>query len=98
MKTPERRQCRSVVFIVNFEHISHFVLVFLLLLLSRKMFFKHLLIFPNYEAQIKSGRFLQENIQRKPRIISKISPFLERNLLMNIINLVSVLNCKCKHA
>ena len=31
IKTPERRQCRrSCVFIVNFEHILHFVLVFLL--------------------------------------------------------------------
>ena len=29
--------CRSDVFIVNFEHISHLVLVFLLLTLSRKM-------------------------------------------------------------
>ena len=32
MKTPERRQCRcSDLFIVNFKHISHLVLVFLLL-------------------------------------------------------------------
>ena len=30
IKTPERRR-RSGVFIVNFEHISHLVLVFLLL-------------------------------------------------------------------
>ena len=28
---------RSGIFIVNFEHISHFVLVFLLLALSRQM-------------------------------------------------------------
>ena len=36
IKTPERRQrCRYSVFIVNFEHISHLVLVFLLLTLSR---------------------------------------------------------------
>ena len=36
IKTPKRRQWRpSGVFIVNFEHISHFVLVFLLLNLSR---------------------------------------------------------------
>ena len=35
IKTPERRQWRSSgVFIVNFEHISHLVLVFLLLTLS----------------------------------------------------------------
>ena len=33
IKTPERR--RSGVFIVNFEHISHLVLVFLLLTLSK---------------------------------------------------------------
>ena len=34
-KTPERRQWRrSGVFIVNFEHISHLVLVFLLLTLN----------------------------------------------------------------
>ena len=36
IKTPERRHWRrSSVFIVNFEHISHLVLVFLLLTLSR---------------------------------------------------------------
>ena len=35
MKTPERRQWRrSGVFIANFEHISHLVLVFLLLTLN----------------------------------------------------------------
>ena len=38
MKIPERRQWRrSGIFIVNFEHISHLVLVFLLLTLSRYM-------------------------------------------------------------
>ena len=37
IKTPERRQCcRSGVFIVNFEHISHLVPVFLLLTLNNK--------------------------------------------------------------
>ena len=36
MKTPERRQLgRCGVFIVNFEHISHLVLIFILLTLSR---------------------------------------------------------------
>ena len=36
IETPERRQSRrSGVFIVNFEHISHLALVFLLLNLSR---------------------------------------------------------------
>ena len=36
VKTSERRQwCRSGVFIVNFEHISHHALVFLLLTLSK---------------------------------------------------------------
>ena len=36
INTPERRQWRhSGVFIVNFEHISHLALVFLLLTLSR---------------------------------------------------------------
>ena len=36
IKTPERHQWRrSVVFIVNFEHISHLALVFLLLTLKR---------------------------------------------------------------
>ena len=36
INTPERRQWRrSGVFIVNFEHISHLLLVFLLLTLSR---------------------------------------------------------------
>ena len=38
IKTPERRHWRrSGVFIVNFEHISYLVLVFLLLTLSRQM-------------------------------------------------------------
>ena len=36
IKIPEQRQWRrSGVFIVNFEHISHFVVVFLLLILSK---------------------------------------------------------------
>ena len=38
IKTPEQLQwCRSVVFIINFEHILHLDLVFLLLTLSRQM-------------------------------------------------------------
>ena len=38
IKTPERRHWRrSGVFIVNFEHISYLVLVFLLLTLNRLM-------------------------------------------------------------
>ena len=42
IKTPERRQWRrswrrSCVFIVNFEHISHLFLVFLLLTLNKQM-------------------------------------------------------------
>ena len=37
-KTPERRHCRrSGVFIVNFERISHIVLVFPLLILNKEM-------------------------------------------------------------
>ena len=36
IKTPERRQgCNSGVFIVNSGHISHFILVFLLLTLNK---------------------------------------------------------------
>ena len=35
IKTERRHWCRSNVFIVNFEHIPHLVLVFLLLTLSR---------------------------------------------------------------
>ena len=36
IKTPQRRQWRCFgIFIVDFEHVSHFVLVFLLLTLSR---------------------------------------------------------------
>ena len=39
LKTPERRQwCLSSVFIVNFEHILHHFLVFLLPNLNRKIF------------------------------------------------------------
>ena len=38
MKTPERLQnCRSGVFIVNFEHISHLFLLFLFLTLNKYM-------------------------------------------------------------
>ena len=38
INTPERRQWRRFsVFIVNFEHVSHLVLVFLLLTLSKQM-------------------------------------------------------------
>ena len=35
IETPEQRQRRSGVFIVNFEHISHLALVFLFLNLTR---------------------------------------------------------------
>ena len=36
IKTPERRHCRrSGVFIVNFDHVSHLVLVFLLFTLKK---------------------------------------------------------------
>ena len=35
IKTPERRQCRSAVFIVNFEHISHLFTVFLMLTFNK---------------------------------------------------------------
>ena len=36
IKTPERRHwCRSSVFIVNFEHISHFFVMFLVLTLNK---------------------------------------------------------------
>ena len=42
-KAPERHHWRhSDVFIVNFEHISHLVLVFLLLTLSRQLPFGYL--------------------------------------------------------
>ena len=38
IKTPERRQLRSSnVFIVNFEHVSHFVLMFLLRTLNMEL-------------------------------------------------------------
>ena len=37
IKTLERRQRRSCVFIVNFEYVSHLVLVYLLLTLRREM-------------------------------------------------------------
>ena len=38
LKTPERRhQRRSLVFIVNFKHISHFFLGILLLILNKSM-------------------------------------------------------------
>ena len=44
IKTPERRHWRhSGVFIVNFEHISHFFLMFLLLLWTSKCFFRKIL-------------------------------------------------------
>ena len=36
-KTPESQWCRSGVFIVNFEKISHIVLVFPLLTLNKQM-------------------------------------------------------------
>ena len=36
IKTPERRHCRSGIYIVNFDHISHLFLVFLFLTLSNK--------------------------------------------------------------
>ena len=37
IKTPQRCHCRSGVFIVDFEHILHLSLMFLLLNLNKKM-------------------------------------------------------------
>ena len=52
IKTSERRHwCRSGVFIVNFEHISHLVLVFLLLTLSRQM--------PTGSASLQANTYFQ---------------------------------------
>ena len=65
IKTPERRQWRfSGVFIVNFEHISHLVLVLLLLTLSRKMpafMFLFLIIWKGWiEYKLYKFKFLME--------------------------------------
>ena len=48
IKVPERRQWRrSGVFVVNLEHISHLVLVFLVLTLNRLFLFIMLLFIPD---------------------------------------------------
>ena len=57
IKTPERRHWRcSGVLIVNFEHILHLVLIFLLLTLSIKLLLGRFRIFSN----ICYGAFLQK--------------------------------------
>ena len=64
MKTPKRhKQRRSGVFIVNFEHIPHLVLVFLLLTLNMQLptgkRFKYLMCFT-------SNWLTHESAERKP--------------------------------
>ena len=50
-KTPERRHWRlSGVFILNFEHISHLVLEFLLLTLNRQMPIKNFYVLANFQV------------------------------------------------
>ena len=62
IKTPEPRQWRrSGVFIVNFEYISHLVLVFLLLTLNRQM--------PT--GNVTRGNFVHYTISRKDHITVK---------------------------
>ena len=58
MKTPERRQwCRLGVFIVNFEHISHLFIVFLLLTLNKYILIVFFMIadFEQNKASVAKG-------------------------------------------
>ena len=58
IKTPERRHwCRSSVFNVNFEHISHLVLMFLLLTLNMPLLAGN---FPKLYTQIYGKKILQK--------------------------------------
>ena len=50
IKTPEHHWRRSGVFILNFEHISHLVLVFLLLTLNRQMPIKNFHVLANFQV------------------------------------------------
>ena len=73
-KTPERRHWRrSIVFIVNFEHISHLVLMFLLLALSRWM-----------PAGIPDNIYLlkinNRNIRKRSEICSKLTKSHQNNV------------------
>ena len=52
-ETPERRRRRSGVFIVNFEHISHIFLAFLILPLRRYLYNWYLVKIIWYLAQIQ---------------------------------------------
>ena len=83
-KTPERRHWRrSIVFIVNFEHISHIVLMFLLLVLSRWM-----------PAGIPDNIYLLKinngNIRKRSEICSKLTKSHQNNV--TVVFLLLTLN------
>ena len=67
--------CRSDVFIVNFEHISHLVLVFLLLILSRQM---------------PAGLVKYLPVQGQPDVVLVVALLLILNILHNFPSVSTV--------
>ena len=81
IKTPERRRWRrSSVFIVNFEHISHLFLVFILLTLNKQMLAGLFLIFYNN----KSCDIFLKNMSGKT-LLKTIRKFTTCNYLKKIL-------------
>ena len=91
IKTPERRQSRrSGVFIVNFEHISHFVLVFLLLTLNMQLTAGLLLMciviiyFPVYDVinfEVKLSFLIKSFFYMTKKSVQKFEYLKNENLL-----------------
>ena len=95
IKTPERRQWRrSGVFIVNFEHISHLVLVFLLLPLSRQI--------PAGKYEKRTSSSFWVNLEFSVNFICLLYPFqrivvfyIETSYLICITNQMTGFYMKC---
>ena len=74
IKTPERHQCcRSSVFVVNLKHISHLVLVILLLTLCRQL--------PARKMYTRFNLFLTCNRAKSKKVV--ITPFTMFDRVLN---------------
>ena len=74
IKTPERHQwCRSSVFVINLKHMSHLVLVILLLTLSRQL--------PARKMYTRFNLFLTCNRAKSKKVV--ITPFKMFDWVLN---------------
>ena len=78
---------RSGIFIVNFEHISHFVLVFLLLTLSRKMPARMLILYLTIKP---SWRKILISKNKKKKKINSLTTIAIENKQRNSLSVIDI--------